>query len=106
MHLLRGLRRDQAAQCLPELRRRIRSPADPACQRMAAGTIGCEAAAVRQARTSVLQPRRYRGTFSEAEGYSAAGPLARRRNRALDLTKADAIAVTLTPAAHHERIAV
>src|SRR5882724_10653756 len=106
MHVLRGLRREQTAQCVPELRRRFRAASDPTRDGVAAGTVGCEAAAVGQARASVLQPRRYRGAFGEVAGYSSRGSLTRRRNRALDLAKADAIAVALAPAAHDERIAV
>src|SRR3982074_3391551 len=36
MHVLRGLRRDQASQCVPELRRRFRAAADQAFTAMAA----------------------------------------------------------------------
>src|SRR5882757_6388470 len=106
MHVLRRLRRQQAAQCLPELRRRFCTAADPTSAGMAAGTNGCETAAVRQARSSVLQPRRHRSAFGADQERSTAGSLTRRRDRALDLTEPDAIAVALAPAAHHKRIAV
>jgi hypothetical protein len=36
MHVLCGLRREQTAQCVPELRRRVHSPPDPARDRTAA----------------------------------------------------------------------
>ena len=42
--------------------------------------------------------------MTEFNGWRRNSP--RRRNRPFDLTKTDAIAVTLAPAAHRERIAV
>ena len=45
---------NKLAQCLPELRRRFRAAADPAGERVAAGIVGREAAAVGQTRASVL----------------------------------------------------
>src|SRR4051812_22251098 len=99
MHVLRGLCRDQAAQCMSELRRRFYAAADQAGDGMAAGTNRCEAAALGQAGASVVQPRGHCGAFGETAGYSPRGALASRRDRALDLAKADAIAVALAPAA-------
>src|ERR1700676_816008 len=71
MHLLRGLRRDQAAQRLPELRRRFRAAADPACQGMAARRLRHQAGALGQTRASEIQFRGHRGAFGAAAGYSA-----------------------------------
>src|SRR6266702_6562557 len=62
--------------------------------------------AIRQARAFEIQPRRRRSAFGETAQYSPRGSLARRRNRALDFAKADAIAIALATAAPHERIAV
>jgi len=42
-----------------------------------------------------LQPRRYRSAFGADQERSTAGSLTRRRDRALDLTEPDAIAVAL-----------
>src|SRR3981081_914625 len=152
MHILCGLRRDQAPQRMPELWRRFCATADPACQGMAARTNGREAARVGQARASVVQPRRYRCAFLAYQEYSAGRALSSprtviarsaatkqsslslatldcfaspvigrrfaptrwlattesfsRRDRPFDLTKPDAIAVALAPAAHDKRIAV
>ena len=75
VHVLRGLRRDQAAQCLPELRRRFRAAADPARERMAARAIGREATSFGQACSSQLQPRRHRRAFGENSEYSTWGSL-------------------------------
>src|SRR3954469_8202836 len=55
MYVLRGLRREQAAQCVRELRRRLRAAADPPGHRMAARTIDRKAATVGQARASFVQ---------------------------------------------------
>src|SRR5665213_719588 len=71
MHILRGLRREQAPQCMPELRRRLRPAADPACNGMAARTIGRKAPAIGQARASVFWSRRYRCAFGADSEYSA-----------------------------------
>src|SRR6266704_5303731 len=106
MHVLCGLRREQTVQCVPELRRRIHRPPDPACDRATARRMRGKTYAIRQACASEIQPRRRRSTFGEAAQYSSRGSLARRRDRALDFTKPDAVAVALAPAAHHERIAV
>jgi hypothetical protein len=78
VHVLRGLRRGQAAQCLPELRRRIRAAPDPARAGMAARIISCEAAAIGPAGPPVLWPRRCRRAFGADQGYSAAGALSFR----------------------------
>jgi hypothetical protein len=53
MHVLRGLRREQAAQRMPELRRRFCRAADPACKGMAP-LVRREASTVGQARAFVL----------------------------------------------------
>ncbi len=71
MHVLCGLRREQIAQRLPELRRRFCSPADPAHDPDAAWRLRRQAAAVRQARASEVQPRGCGCAFGAAAGYSA-----------------------------------
>src|SRR5467141_357367 len=71
MHVLRGLRREQTAQCVPELRRRFCRAADPPGEGMAAGIVGREAPAIGQAGASVLQSRRYWRALGEASGYPA-----------------------------------
>src|SRR5450631_4174956 len=106
MHILRGLRREQAAQCLPELRRRLCAAADPADTTVAAERVRHHAASLGQARASEFQSRGYRCTFGGDQGYSTAGTLSRRRNRALDLAKADAVTLALAPAMEAEGIAV
>src|SRR6516164_10760305 len=111
MHLLRRLRRDQACQCLPELRRRLRAAPDPPCARMAGWRMRRQASAVGQARAFEIHARRHSRACGTAQGYPAGGALSfarslRRQDRSLDLTEADAIAVALAPAAHRERIAV
>ena len=73
MHVLRGLRGEQAAQCLPELRRRLCAAADPARDGAAAGRVRHQAAAVGQARASEIQPRGRRRALRRGSGYSAAG---------------------------------
>ncbi len=66
VHILRGLRREQARQCLPELRRWLCPATNPAGQGMAPWTIGCEAAPVGPACTchtvSTISPRIRRGS--------------------------------------------
>src|SRR6266446_8868289 len=73
VHVLRGLRREQTPQCVPELRWWFCPAANPAGQGVAAWTIGGEAVAVGQAGASVLQSRRYRRAFGAYSGYSARG---------------------------------
>src|SRR4051794_35869281 len=73
MHVLRGLRGDQAAQCLPELRRRVCAAADPACDRTAAPRVRDEAAAVGQARAFEIQRGRCPGALRAAAGHPTAG---------------------------------
>ena len=69
------LRRDQARQCLPELRRRFCAAADPARQGVAAGRISRETAAVRQARPSEVRPRRDRRALRPHPRHCAAGSI-------------------------------
>src|ERR1700761_9110025 len=76
MYLLRGLRRDQAVQRLPELRGRLRAAADPTREGVAAGRVRCEAGAIRQAGASELQPRGRRGALRASEGREAGGAVA------------------------------
>src|SRR6476620_7298614 len=71
MHVLHGLRRKQAAQRLPELRRRLCAAADPPLEGMAAGRMRCQACAVGQARASEVFAGRCRRAFGAAEGYCA-----------------------------------
>ena len=68
MHVLRGLRRQQAAQCLPELRRRLCAAADPARDRAAAGRVRHQAVAVGQAGAFEIQRRGCRRAFRAACG--------------------------------------
>jgi hypothetical protein len=75
MHVLCGLRGDQARQRLSELRRRVCATTDPARDRTAARSVRREAPAVGQAGTPQIQSRRYRGAFGEASRYSAGGAL-------------------------------
>src|SRR3979490_1680921 len=60
---------------MPELRRRLCAEADPAGAGMEAGVKRCAAAAVGQARSSVVQRRRYRRAFGPYQEYSARGAL-------------------------------
>src|ERR1700753_2510422 len=145
MHLLRGLRRDQTWECLPELRRGFCAAPDPADYTMAARRVRHQASAVGQARAPQIQRGGYRGAFGENQKYFAGAAieiltarssnviaseskqsraaaqkldcfvayaprndenLSRRKYRRLDFADADAIAVALAPAAHHQRIAV
>src|ERR1700722_14796727 len=71
MHVLRGLRGEQARQRLPELRRRFRGAPDPARERMAAGRMRHQARAVGQARTSEICDGRHRSALRAAEGCAA-----------------------------------
>src|SRR6266704_1462796 len=71
VHVLRGLRREQTRQCLPELRRWFRPAANPAGEGVAARIVGCEAAAVGQAGEFVIRSRRYRAAFGADSRYSA-----------------------------------
>src|SRR5664280_534408 len=106
MHVLRGLRREQAAQCMPELRRRLCAAADPPGTAVAAECLRHHAAPFIQTRTSEFQPRGHRRAFGADQGYSAAGPLSRRGNSAFDLAETDAIALALAPAMKAQGIAV
>src|SRR5689334_20668470 len=71
MHLLRGLRGDEAAQCLPELRRRLRAPADQAIEGMAIGRVRGQASTLGQAREAEIFTGRRRRTLRAAEGCAA-----------------------------------
>src|SRR6202453_4292731 len=94
---------------MPELRRRFRSAADQAGQGMAAPDISRKAAAFGPAHAPEIWRRRSGRSHRADSTHSAGATLTfsrRRRNRALDFAKADAITVTLAPAAHDQRIAV
>src|SRR5262245_12946889 len=75
VHVLRGLRRERAAQRLPELRRRLRAAADPAGDRMAGRTLRREAAAVGETPLVVVQPRGNVGVERSAQGHPARAAL-------------------------------
>src|SRR5206468_9571205 len=57
MHILRGLRRDETVQRLPQLRRRLCPAPDPPRTGMAAGRVHDQADTVGPARASEVQPR-------------------------------------------------
>jgi hypothetical protein len=63
MHVLRGLRRNRAPQCVPELRRRFCAKANSAENRMAPRPLGGETATFDDARASVLWPCGDRGKY-------------------------------------------
>src|SRR6185437_8943889 len=73
MHLLRGLRGDQAIQCLPELRRRLCASADQAFEGVATGRERGQASALGQAREAEIFAGGCRGAFGAGKGCSAAG---------------------------------
>ena len=77
MHVLRRLRRDQAAQCLPELRRRLCPKADPSLKGMAPRCFGWKTSAVGQARAFIVQSRRHRRAFGADQRYPTGATLMR-----------------------------
>ena len=81
MHVLRGLRRDQAVQRLPELRRRLCAAADPPGRGMASRPLRRQASRLGQARSPVAQPARDRRPVGTAAEYSTARPLTRSFQR-------------------------
>src|SRR5580704_9844685 len=73
------MRRDRTAQCLPELRRRLRAAPDPAEDGMAPRRVACEAAAIGEARAFEIRPRRIAGSHRPHPRYQAGGAIARLR---------------------------
>jgi hypothetical protein len=71
MHVLCGLRREQALQCLPELRRRFCAAPDPAGDPTAARRFGATTSAIGQTRASQIQSGRCCRAVGEAARYSA-----------------------------------
>src|ERR1700694_3299713 len=71
MHVLCGLRRDEALQRLPELRRRFCTTPDPPDAGMAAGCVHDQAGTVGQAGASEGKPGGCRGAFREDQGRGA-----------------------------------
>src|SRR5689334_5380083 len=76
MHVLRGLRGDQAAERLSELRRRFCAAADPADEGVAHRRLHGETSAVRQARASEIFAGGHRGALRASERRSARGAVA------------------------------
>ena len=76
VHLLRRLRRDDAAERLPELRGRICPAADSAGDGMAARAFRRKAPAIIEACVSFLRPRRDKGPFESHQGHRAGAALA------------------------------
>jgi len=71
MHVLRRLRGKRFAQCLSELRWRLRAAADPPGYGMAARTFGRQAPAIGQAPVIELQPRRHGRPQPTHQGHCA-----------------------------------
>src|SRR3954467_9643141 len=75
VHVLRRLRRNQATQCLPQLRRRLRASADPPGNRVAARSVGRQAPALQQTRAPLLRSGRHRLPHQARRAHSAGGAL-------------------------------
>lgn len=80
VHLLRRVRRDEAGERVPELRRRFRAPAHPACQRVATGALARHTTGVDRAAPAVVRRRGDRRAVRAPAGHPAPRTLKVKRS--------------------------